>query len=151
MSEETPEGYPSPAALLPHAAPMVLLDEVVAFGARSVRCVVTPRDGSPFVADGYVQTIVTLEYMAQAVGVFAGLGAVARGEPIHCGFIVACRDMELDRERIAVGTRLTVDVEQVWGDARVGQFKCQVHDPDGRRVAWATVSVAQASPSELPP
>ncbi len=114
--------------ILPHRPPMILLDEVLSREGERIVCALTLRDGSPFVNEGRLQAVVTLEYMAQCAAAFAGLLARERGEGVRKGFLVAVREMDLARDWIAVGARLVVDAERVWGDATLGHFKCSVRE-----------------------
>ena len=73
--------FPAIAEVLPHSAPMILLEEIVACGGASIRCRATIRSDSMFVAAGRVRAIVSLEYMAQAVAAFAGMRGRTIGAP----------------------------------------------------------------------
>src|SRR2546428_8966610 len=108
---------PPVTALLPHAPPMVLLDEVLEHEGDCMACSVTVREGAPFVRDGRVATVVALEYMAQCIAAFAGLDALASGDGPRIGFLIGCRELQLLRDAIPVGTTLAIEVKRVWGDA----------------------------------
>ena len=58
---------------------MVLLDHVVAADDESLCAAVQVREDSLFYVDGAVGGWVGLEYMAQAIGAFAGFQARLRG------------------------------------------------------------------------
>ena len=118
--------FPAIAEVLPHSAPMILLDEIVAFDGASIRCRATIRGDSIFVAAGRVRAVVSLEYMAQAAAAFAGM----RGRAI------GAREMTLEVDRFEIGDELLVDAEEVWGDERMSSFRCRV-TRDGRCVAEA--------------
>jgi predicted hotdog family 3-hydroxylacyl-ACP dehydratase len=135
--------FPAAEDLLPHAAPMVLVDELVAHHGTGAVCEVTIREGAPFVTDGRVATLVTLEYMAQTVGVFAGYRSHSAGEPVQVGFLIGCRDMVCHRPWLPVGSVLRVRVERIWGDDMLGKFECGVELDDGTAVASATLNVAR--------
>jgi len=139
----------SVAEYLPHDPPMVLLDSVLAKEDGVVTCAVTLRDGAAFVSDGRLSAVVTLEYMAQAAGVFAGIEAKARRESIRWGFLIGCSELLLAVDALVVGDALVVSAKRVWGDARLGQFECLVTRAD-QRIASATLNVAQADIGEIP-
>ncbi len=135
--------FPPLHTLLPHEAPMILLDEVVAVDGDRMTCAVTPRLGVPFVEPTGVHPVVAIEYMAQCIGAWVGLRAQERGEPVRLGFLLGCREMQLHRPWLPLGTRLTVQSLRAWGDDDLGSFECQVDDEQGC-VATALLSVARA-------
>jgi predicted hotdog family 3-hydroxylacyl-ACP dehydratase len=131
---------PPIAEVLPHAAPMILLDEVLEYGPGRILCGVRLRADSPFVADGRAAAVVTLEYMAQAVAAYAGMKGRAAGEPPHIGFLLGARELSLSVPHLQVGDLLRVDVEHVFGDEQLGSFSCSV-TRDGQRIARALLFV----------
>jgi predicted hotdog family 3-hydroxylacyl-ACP dehydratase len=136
--------FPPVEQLLPHRAPLLLLDEVVAWEpGRRVTARHVVRADEPFARGGRVPALVALEYMAQAVGLYAGLQARERGLPVKVGFLVACREMRCDVSFFLGGDELLLDAAHVWGDERLGQFRCTTRysNSDGAAVAQAVVSV----------
>jgi predicted hotdog family 3-hydroxylacyl-ACP dehydratase len=129
--------------LVPHRAPMLLLDELVSSGDECTVCSVTPRADSVFAENGRVPSWVALEYCAQCVAVFAGLRARDAGEAPRLGMLVAARDLALETEWFDPGEVLHVSARLVFGDSRMGRFECEV--TRGRStVAKASLSVYQA-------
>ncbi len=120
--------YPSPADLLPHDHPMVLLDEVVDFdGVRAVAAT-TIREESLFLEPEGVPALVSIEYMAQCVGVFAGLKCQSVGSPVQPGLLLGCRRMTLHRQWLAVGERVVQEATLVWGgDDALAVFETTAH------------------------
>lgn len=150
MSEQTSNDiFPPISALLPHTSPMILLDKVLEYRAEGVTCCLTLRADAPFVDHGQVNAVITLEYMAQAAGVFAGLEARTLQKSVPWGFLIGCSELVLDCNTISVGACLYVDATRVWGDTNLGQFECRVLYEDGPSIAHATISVAAGNPSEL--
>jgi predicted hotdog family 3-hydroxylacyl-ACP dehydratase len=119
---------------------MLLLDELCEAEGDRVVCRVVLREGSPFVEGGRVHAPVALEYMAQAVGVYAGLESLRRGEPIRIGYVVGSRELEFAVDHLAVGDDLRVEARHVWGDDTLGSFACRVLR-DGEPVASGTLNV----------
>jgi predicted hotdog family 3-hydroxylacyl-ACP dehydratase len=119
---------------------MILIDELIASEPDRVCCRLTIRPDSLFVNDGRVRAAVALEYMAQAVGVYAGLRACAAGRPIEIGYLIGTRELTLARDHFQVGDELLVDAEQVWGEERLGSFRCAVRC-SGQVVAEAVLNV----------
>lgn len=136
--------FPPIADLVPHAAPMLLLDRIVTRGTDSVTCALDVRKGEPFVDDEGLPAVIALEYMAQAAAVFAGLASVESHAPIRWGFLIGCSEFRLEFGRVALGAELHVQAQQVWGDSELGQFKGVVRMADGTLVATATMNVARA-------
>lgn len=142
MNSPTHLTFPQIGDLVPHRPPMLLLDHVVESEPERLLCAVTVRADAAFVEENGVQMIVTLEYMAQCVAAFAGLQARGAGDPVQIGYLIGCRQMTLNGDRIAIGTYLTLESKRVWGDNALGSFQCSVHDGD-TCVASALLSVAQ--------
>jgi predicted hotdog family 3-hydroxylacyl-ACP dehydratase len=142
---------PPLAEVLPHAPPMILLDELVDFVPGRARCQVRLRPDSPLVEGGRVRALVCVEYMAQAVAAYAGLVSRAAGEAPRIGFLLGTRELQLATGFLLVGDLLAVDVEHVFGDDRIGSFRCRVSRGE-EIVAQALLSVyQQAADGALPP
>ncbi len=140
--------YPPIEAILPHRAPMILLDRVEDDAAGYLRCSVTLRDDSPFVENGAASSVVATEYMAQSVAAYSGLKAVRRGDPVRIGYLLGTRSIELAVATFKVAEKLTVEVRHVWGDDAFGQFNCTVHSGD-RQVAAAVLNVFQGDIEQM--
>ena len=139
--------YPPIAQLLPHAAPMILLDRLVAHDSTHAVCEVTVREGMPFVQDHRVATLVSLEYMAQTVAAFAGYNGYLKGGEAPMGFLIGCRQMRSHLPYIAAGTTLTIKARHIWGDTTLGTFECTAALADGTLVAATTLNVLQPEPT----
>jgi predicted hotdog family 3-hydroxylacyl-ACP dehydratase len=131
--------FPAIAEVLPHSAPMILLDEIVACGGPSIRCRTTIRSDSMFLAAGRVRAIVSLEYMAQAAAAFAGMRGRTIGAPPGIGYVIGAREMTLAVDQFEIGDGLLVDAEEVWREERMSSFRCRVIR-DGRCVAEASLN-----------
>ena len=132
--------FPPIASLVPHRAPMLLLDEVCSADEASIACRVVIGEASPFAEGRRVRGVIALEYMAQCVGAFAGLKAQARGEPVRVGYLIGAKEVVLDLDHFDVGDELRVEARHLFGDRLLGQFACRVVRA-GRTVADATLSV----------
>ena len=132
----------APADLLPHAAPMILLDEIVASDETSLVARVAIGPSSPFAdADG-VPAYVGLEYMAQACGAWIGTLARAAGRTPRIGYLLGSRDFIAHTSRFAPGDALDVAVVCLYRDAEMAAFDCAIRR-DGDLLAAARVSVYQ--------
>jgi predicted hotdog family 3-hydroxylacyl-ACP dehydratase len=134
--------------LLPHSGPMVLLDHVVAADDESLCAEVRVREDSLFCVDGAVGGWVGLEYMAQAIGAFAGFQARLHGEPVRIGYLLGTRHYECKQSRFALGSRLRIYVNRVLqSEDGLAAFDCRIDDDSGL-VARANLTVFQASDNE---
>lgn len=131
------------AGLLPHRAPMILLDAVLEHTADRTVCVVTIGDDALFrEPGGLVPAWVGLEHMAQCVAAHAGLRARAAGDPPPVGFLIGSRRVLFHAAGFAPGQALTVTAKHLWGDSGLGSFACSVHDAGtGTVLAEGTLSV----------
>lgn len=145
-------GHPTIASLLPHAAPMIFLDELLDWGDDCAVCTATIRSTTPFVEGDRLATVVAMEHMAQCVAVWSRLVDEEPGMKPKVGFLIACRELDLLVDWLSVGDRLRVESRRVWGDADLGQFACTVHRGE-TLVAKARMSAYRGplDPSQGPP
>jgi predicted hotdog family 3-hydroxylacyl-ACP dehydratase len=131
------------ADLLPHAAPMVLLDCVTACDDDGLTASVTITPGTRFASpDRGVAAHIGVEWMAQACGAFAGLQAKSTGQPVRLGFLLGTRDFTADRAWFATGETLAVSVRRVYLDDGMAVFDCQI-DAGETTCARARLTVYQ--------
>ena len=131
---------PTPAEVLPHAAPMVLLDEVISWQGDTVVCSVAITEQSLFLRAGRIRAAVLIEYMAQTIGVLAGLVSRAAGEGPRVGYLIGVREAVLEIDEVAIGDCLTVKAQRVFGDDQLGSFDVETHR-NGEVVARASLTV----------
>ena len=136
-------GMPDIRSLLPHAGPMVLLDRVISVDEDSLLAEVCIRSDSLFCNGGGVGAWVGVEYMAQAIGAWAGYTAQLRGEPVKLGFLLGTRRYECWRPIFLLGSVLRVHVQRLFqSENGLGSFECSIDNEEGR-VATANVTVFQ--------
>jgi predicted hotdog family 3-hydroxylacyl-ACP dehydratase len=136
------------AELLPHRAPMILLDEILGFDETSVVAGVTVSAASLFLEAGGVPVHVGLEYMAQACAAFAGISARERGEPARIGFLLGTRQYRAHVPCFRCGERLAIMVSVLYQDDQMGAFECRI-EIEGKLAAEAQLSVYQPDPAQL--
>lgn len=119
-------GWPNIRDLIPHQAPMLWLDQLLAWRPGFARCQLQVRADSAFVEDGVLPGAVLLEHMAQAVAVCLGYAARQNGEAIRVGMVVACKSFELHRAQVPVGTELVVEATCLREMDAVSHFDCKV-------------------------
>jgi predicted hotdog family 3-hydroxylacyl-ACP dehydratase len=139
---------PAIAEMVPHSAPMILLDEILGFDGMHICCRTTIRKDSMFVEADRVRGVVALEYMAQAVAAFAGMQGRAGGAPPRVGYVLGTREMTLEAACFLVGDELVVEAEEVWRDGRMGSFRCTV-TRDGLCMAEASINVYRSEEEPL--
>ncbi len=138
-----PEIFPPVAELLPHAPPMVLLDQVVGRTDISVTAHLTIRRDAPFFVTGQgIPGHIGIEYMAQACGVFAGLQARLAGEPVRLGFLLGTRRYQAFAAWLQEGWELTVTASVVFREGQMGVFDCHIRRGE-IDVATAQITVYQ--------
>lgn len=134
--------YPALRSLLPHRPPMILIDELLHCGPQAVVCSVTIRDGAPFVADGRVPALISIEYFAQTVAAFYGYISRDR-EQFTMGMLLGTRELELLTDYLHVGDALTVTGQELWNGGNLAQFRCELRrGPE--LLAHAAISVLHA-------
>ena len=140
---------PDIASLVPHAGPMVLLDRVLAVDEESLSAEVTIRSDSLFCTAQGVGAWVGLEYMAQAIGAYAGYLAYQRGEAVKVGFLLGTRRYDCVRPFFSVGTRLRIHIKRVFqSENGMGSFECRIED-GAVQLAAVTLTVYQPVDEKL--
>lgn len=145
--------YLLPADYLPHAAPMVLLETVLAVADERAHCRVTvSRDGvlSPFIdAAGNLPGWYALELMAQSIGVWSGWHRQQRGEEsIALGMVLGARELTCAAGSFPAGAVLDIHIALLMQDERFGSFECEIQH-DGEMLASGRVNTFQPSKEEL--
>jgi predicted hotdog family 3-hydroxylacyl-ACP dehydratase len=136
-------GMPDIRSLIPHAGPMVLLDRVISVDEDSLWAEVGIRSDTLFCGPDGVGAWVGIEYMAQAIGAWAGYNAWLRGEPVKLGFLLGTRRYECSRPIFVLGSVLRVHVQRLFQNENgLGSFECSIDNEEGR-VASAAVTVFQ--------
>jgi|SRR5476649_935982 len=127
-------GYNAPGHYLPHAAPMILLEQVCEIGADHARCRVTVGPGGvmrPFLtADGHLPGWYAIEMMAQTVGVWSGWHGRRRGEPPRAGLLLGARALNCERPCFVAGSVLDISINLLLQDDRIGSFDCVIRDAE---------------------
>ena len=136
--------------LVPHSGPMLLLDRLVAADDESLCAEVRVRPNSLFLVDGAIGGWVGLEYMAQAIGAFAGYRSRLRDEPVRIGYLLGTRHYECTQPCFALGSRLRIYVKRVLqSQDGLAAFDCRIDDETGM-VASANVTVFQSADADKP-
>lgn len=119
--------FPPVEKLVPHAGPMVLLDEVCEHSDEHIACRVKVRADGLFDSGGAVPSWLGIEYMAQAVAAFSGYAARLRGENVKIGFLLGTRRFETSAASFTCGETVTVRARQVvLAGGGMSAFECAV-------------------------
>jgi predicted hotdog family 3-hydroxylacyl-ACP dehydratase len=140
--------FPPTSDLVPHSPPTLALDELVAWSPGEARLRLCVRDDTLLVRDRRLDSVVTLELMAQAVAACLGYEAFRDGGGVRVGMVVACRRMTIARPAIAVGEPLEFTVRRLRGNDFVSTFATETRGGDGELVASATMTIVHG---ERPP
>ncbi|MBX8511076.1 hotdog family protein [Pseudomonas cichorii] len=129
------------AELIPHAADMILIDQVLSFDEEQIQTRVTVRpDGLFSQPDGSLPAWLGVELMAQSVAAYAGCQARLKGEPVQLGFLLGSRKFECNVGHFPAGSELTIHATRSLQDeSGMGVFECNLTGPDIQ--AFARLSV----------
>ena len=121
----------TPAEVLPHSAPMILIDEIIQYTPDQMIATLTvPRDGlfNDAAFNGDVPAWVGIEYMAQTIAAHAGWKARLGGCAPSIGFLLGTRKFETNVSAFCVGTQLVVTVQEVMqAENGMAVFDCQIN------------------------
>jgi len=128
--------------LLPHRAPMILIDGVESFDAaeKQVAAKVTIGPGQLFFDGEGVPAWVAIEYMAQTAAALVGLNDRAMGSEPRMGFLLGTRRLDLLLDRFAAGETYRITAKCAFEDAEAAAFECAIADSTGAVVAKASLN-----------
>ena len=132
--------------LLPHRAPMVLIDGVEAVGpvarALTARVSITPDHVLYSTALRGVPNWAAIEFMAQAAAALAGCIDKERdpSQPARPGLLLGTRRLDLRTDSFAAGRTYSVNVISAFWDDETASFACTVADDSGTVVAEAVLN-----------
>lgn len=132
--------FPPIEQLLPHRPPMLWIDAVIAQQGDQVHCRLTLRDEHVFALDGRVDSIVSIEWMAQTVGTLVGLYDRKRSEAPRPGYLIAIPEASFLVDSFQVGDVLELRAQKIWGDDTLASFEAEV-ERTGVLAARAQLSV----------
>lgn len=147
------------AARIPHAGSMCLLERLLAWDDRQVRCLATGHgDPAHPLRDAVLglPSATAIEYAAQAMalhGALAGEAAAGTGVPTAPtpGFLASARQVELRVARLdEVAGPIDVQAERLAGDERQALYRFALHDASGRLLVQGRAAVVFASPLPVP-
>lgn len=135
---------PPLAEFMPHRAPMLLLDRMLAWSEEAAVCERTVRPGDSFVEEDGVSALLALELFAQAAAAHVGYLGRTRGDTMGSGALLGTRRIDLAVDRFAPGDVLEVHVRQLMSIPPLAQYECALRRR-GETVASGTVNVAMGA------
>lgn len=135
-------------ALLPHAAPMILIDRIVGYDDQRIESEVLIGDRTAFLGPKGVPGYLGVEYIAQTIAALAGLRGRERGEPPRVGFLLGTRQLRCRRGWFRPGDLLRVSATVVFEDGEMGAFDGRI-ELDGETVMEGRLNVYQPAGSIL--
>jgi predicted hotdog family 3-hydroxylacyl-ACP dehydratase len=116
------------AELLPHQAPMLLLDRLLDYQGARVRCEtrVGARHGLLLDEQGKLPAWVGLELMAQTIAAWAGMRGRERGEPVRIGMLLGSRQYQSQVASFEAGELLVIEAECLLEDGGMASFECRI-------------------------
>ncbi|MCG8312891.1 MAG: 3-hydroxylacyl-ACP dehydratase [Pseudomonadales bacterium] len=130
--------------LLPHSGHMVLIDSVVSYQENAIEVEKTIKPDEVFVENGRVQGWVAIEYIAQAIGAYAGIQSKLAGQPVNVGLLIGTRKFSSEFSQFSVGDQLRITAEQIHReDSGLCVFACEVKAPQGKMTANLNVFVPE--------
>ena len=138
------------AELLPHQAPMLLLDRLLEYQGARVRCETRVGVQHALLLDeqGNLPAWVGIELMAQTIAAWAGMRGRERDEPVRIGMLLGSRQYQSQVAAFAAGQRLIIEAECLLEDGGMASFECRILSGD-RPCAEARLSTYLPSEGEL--
>ncbi|MGB1197797.1 MAG: 3-hydroxylacyl-ACP dehydratase [Thalassotalea sp.] len=133
--------------VISHRDPMILISGLNHYDDIRACCWVDINEHSPFYNSALngVPSYVGIEYMAQTVAAYAGANALDHQQTVKIGFLLGARKMTTKVRSFTKGTRLTVNVEELYREeSGLSVFGCSISAND-EIVAEAKVNVFQPS------
>ncbi len=140
--------FPEIGELVPHRKPILALDEVLEWTAGHLVARMTLDESSPFAVDGYVEGVVAIEYMAQAIAACLGMEAYQGGENVRVGMVIACREMTLAEPRLELGVEYRIEATCERGNDHTSVYRTTMTRVDGTAAAAAAMTLVHG---EAPP
>lgn len=122
------DNFPEIKILLPHDAPMILIDKLIAVEALSVHCQVLISEKSPFFdhQTGLVGAHIGIEYMAQSIALWSGYHYFLEGKPAAIALLLGCRRYNSVCSQFEKGMILDIYAEQVFVGDGMSVFCCSI-------------------------
>ncbi|MBE0457532.1 3-hydroxylacyl-ACP dehydratase [Pseudoalteromonas sp. KG3] len=121
--------------VLPHTAPMILIDSLDKYDEDTGICSVMITSQSNFynVDTQSVPSHVGIEYMAQTIAAYANANQLDNGSEVAIGFLVSSRKYQMHCTGFNLHSTLTIEVVKLYSEANgLSAFECVIKE--GERV-----------------
>ena len=141
---------PDIAALLPHEAPMILIDRLIDVAELTIHCQVNIQPDGMFFDKQVNGTPpwVGIEFMAQAIAAWAGYHANLKGKPSPVGFLLGSRRYNSHGDVYKQGQVLDIYAEQLMESDGMSAFSCRI-ECEGEELATSQLNVFAPSQEKL--
>ena len=115
--------------VVPHDAPMILIDSLLTHSEDEAQCGVTITEQSPFFSPAFngVPSYIGVEYMAQSIAAYAGALANDENKPVKIGFLIGTRKYQTYQPCFKNGSKLTIEVKKLYQEeSGLSVFECQI-------------------------
>ena len=131
--------------LLPHTGSAILLDRFEAVGDGWIEASANHEKSFLYHdPDGKIPTWISIEYMVQTIGLFAGLRAFAQHKPVKSAFLLGTRSLTLHRDFFTAQEPVTIRAEMRYLDEmNMAMFSCTIRDLAGTVIAEAEIKAIQ--------
>lgn len=131
-----------------HRPPALLLDKLLEAQESSIRCEVTITEDSFLCDGGKVPAYAAIEYIAQSIACYAGVGAADKGAPAKLGFLLGVRKFKSKRPYFKVGDTLVIESSLVFNEENIGSFNGKV-SINSEEVVTALLTTYEPTESHL--
>lgn len=131
--------------VVPHAHPMILIDELLEYDDSKALCQLTITESSNFYNSDTqsVPNYVAIEYMAQSIAAFANANEKDKGGEVSIGFLVSSRKLKVLVKEFSLASTLLVTVEQLYSEENgLSAFDCKIEQAD-QIVVEAKINIFQ--------
>lgn len=120
--------FPSIATLVPHDAPMILIDNLIDVDESSIHCQVFINAQSQFFepANKGIGAWVGIEYMAQTISAWSGYQSFLKQEPSPIGFLLGSRRFNCELSQFNEGDIIDIYAEKLLENEGMGVFSCTI-------------------------
>lgn len=142
--------YPDITSLVPHKAPMLLIDKLIDVDELTVHCQVN-IDAQGLFFDKQINAVpawVGIEFMAQTVAAWSGYHAWLKELSSPVGFLLGCRRYTSECESYVMGTVLDIYAQQLMESDGMAAFCCRI-ECAGKELASAQLNVFVPSQDKL--
>ena len=136
--------------LVPHATPMIFVDEAVNIEKKSIHCRVTVKESNLFFnpESRSIPAYVGIEFMAQSISAWSGYHASLKGDDSPIGFLLGSRRYNVSVDQFSEGSILDVYAEQIMENNGMAVFSGRI-EHQGNEIAHCQLNVYVPSKEKL--